>query len=122
MKFYASREYQPRCHTLFEHYQNKIKTLLPSAVIEHIGASSIPNAISKGDLDICISVTQTEFDGAIQKLITLNFLEKKETLRTNQLCMLESLNNDDVALQLIVKGSEFESFIFLEMPLESLLN
>ncbi|RZG77815.1 GrpB family protein [Acinetobacter sp. WCHAc060025] len=111
MKFYASEEYQPHCQKLFEHYQRKIKLVIPNALIEHIGASSIPHAISKGDLDIYIAVEQFVFENAIQKLITLNFQEKKETLRTHQLCMLESLNNDEVALQLIVKGSEFESFI-----------
>ena len=111
MKFYSAEEYQPQCHALFEHYQSKIQALLPNAHIEHIGASSIPNAISKGDLDIYIAVTQAEFDEAISKLHTLNFQEKSEMLRTNQLCMLESLNHDDVAFQLIVKGSEFESFI-----------
>ena len=111
MKFYLSEEYQPQCNKLFEYYQSKIKALLPSAVIEHIGASSIPHTISKGDLDIYIAVTQSEFNESIEKLLNLNFQEKKETLRTDQLCMLESLNDDDVALQLIVKDSEFESFI-----------
>lgn len=54
---------------------------------------------------------QSEFNDAIQKLYGLNFQEKLATLRTDQLCMLESLNGDDVSFQLVVKGSEFESFI-----------
>ena len=111
MKFYLAEEYQSQCKVLFEYYQTQISTVLPYAKIEHIGASSIPHAISKGDLDIYIAVSQSEFNNAIQKLWTLNFREKLETLRTNQLCMLESQNGDDVAFQLIVKGSEFESFI-----------
>ncbi|CAM3485341.1 hypothetical protein PAMA111031_04255 [Paraphotobacterium marinum] len=41
---------------LFEKYKNKIQSILPKAKIEHIGSSSIPNAISKGDLDILIGV------------------------------------------------------------------
>lgn len=111
MRFYLAEEYQPLCHARFAYYQTQIKALLTNAEIEHIGASSIPNAISKGDLDIYIAVDQSEFNDAIQKLYGLNFQEKLATLRTDQLCMLESLNGDDVAFQLVVKGSEFESFI-----------
>lgn len=111
MRFYLAEEYQPLCHARFAYYQTQIKALLTNAEIEHIGASSIPNAISKGDLDIYIAVDQSEFNDAIQKLCHLNFQEKLATLRTDQLCMLESLNGDDVAFQLVVKGSEFESFI-----------
>ena len=118
MKFYLAEEYQARCKELFEYYRTQIEVLLPHASIEHIGASSIPQAISKGDLDIYIAVSQSEFDDAIQKLCRLNFQEKLETLRTNQLCMLESQNNDDVAFQLIVKGSEFESFIIFRDQLK----
>lgn len=111
MRFYFAEEYQPQCNARFAYYQTQIKALLTNAEIEHIGASSIPNAISKGDLDIYIAVDQSEFNDAIQKLCHLNFQEKLATLRTDQLCMLESLNGDDVAFQLVVKGSEFESFI-----------
>lgn len=111
MRFYLAEEYQPLCHARFAYYQTQIKALLTNAEIEHIGASSIPSAISKGDLDIYIAVDQSEFNDAIQKLYGLNFQEKLATLRTDQLCMLESLNGDDVAFQLVVKGSEFESFI-----------
>ncbi|MFW1736504.1 GrpB family protein [Acinetobacter sp. ULE_I001] len=111
MRFYLAEEYQPQCNARFAYYKTQINALLINAKIEHIGASSIPNAISKGDLDIYIAVDQSEFNDAIQKLYRLNFQEKLETLRTDQLCMLESLNGDDVAFQLVVNGSEFESFI-----------
>lgn len=111
MRFYLAEEYQPQCNARFAYYQTQIKALLTNAEIKHIGASAIPNAISKGDLDIYIAVDQSEFNDAIQKLYHLNFQEKLAPLRTDQLCMLESLNGDDVAFQLVVKGSEFESFI-----------
>ncbi|MFW1981588.1 GrpB family protein, partial [Acinetobacter baumannii] len=39
------------------------------------------------------------------------FIEKQNTLRTNELCMLESLNNADVAFQVVVTGSIFTFFL-----------
>lgn len=76
-----------------------------------IGSSAIPNAFSKGDLDIYIEVLPDQFEFAIEQLKTLNFIEKQNTLRTNELCMLESLNNDDVAFQVVVTGSIFTFFL-----------
>ncbi|MCY3120666.1 GrpB family protein, partial [Acinetobacter baumannii] len=99
MIFFEPEQYQKRCTQLFNLYRKQISALLPSAQIEHIGSSAIPNAFSKGDLDIYIEVLPDQFEFAIEQLKTLNFIEKQNTLRTNELCMLDSLNNDDVAFQ-----------------------
>ncbi|MFW1837368.1 GrpB family protein [Acinetobacter gyllenbergii] len=110
MHFFSAPEYQPNCTQLFDDYKNKIQPLIPFAVIEHIGSSAIPNAISKGDLDIYIEVPAHRFIDAIQQLQRLNFKEKLDTLRTHELCMFESQQHD-VALQIVVTGSEFCNFI-----------
>ncbi|MDX8275457.1 GrpB family protein [Acinetobacter pittii] len=111
MVFLEPEQYQQRCAQLFNSYQKDISTLLPFAKIEHIGSSAIPNAISKGDLDIYIEVMSEQFEFAIEQLKTLNFIEKQNTLRTHELCMLESLNNDDVAFQIVVTDSVFTFFL-----------
>ncbi|MDB9681181.1 GrpB family protein, partial [Acinetobacter baumannii] len=54
MIFFEPEQYQKRCTQLFNLYRKQISALLPSAQIEHIGSSAIPNAFSKGDLDIYI--------------------------------------------------------------------
>lgn len=64
-------------HSTFNSYQKEISTLLPFAKIEHIGSSAIPNAISKGDLDIYIEVIPEQFEFVIEQLKTLNFIENK---------------------------------------------
>ncbi|MFX6048520.1 GrpB family protein, partial [Acinetobacter baumannii] len=87
--------------------------------IEHIGSSAVPNAISKGDLDIYIEVKSEQFEFAIEQLKTLNFIEKQNTLRTDELCMLESLNNDDVAFQVVVTDSVFTFFLTFRNKLMS---
>ncbi|MFD2176511.1 GrpB family protein [Veronia pacifica] len=111
MQFYSAEEYQPSCQALYQRYQHEIQALLPDAVIEHIGASSIPEAISKGDLDILVGVNGKDLENAVTILTTLGFKEKSDTLRTPELCMLESTSGEDVAFQVVAHGAEFECFI-----------
>ncbi|WP_368572539.1 GrpB family protein, partial [Acinetobacter baumannii] len=61
MIFFEPEQYQQRCTQLFSLYRKQISALLPSAQIEHIGSSAIPNAFSKGDLDIYIEVLPDQF-------------------------------------------------------------
>ncbi|MCU4360905.1 MULTISPECIES: GrpB family protein [Acinetobacter] len=119
MIFLEPEQYQQRCTQLFNSYQKEISTLLPFAKIEHIGSSAIPNAISKGDLDIYVEVKSDQFEFAIAQLKTLNFIEKQNTLRTHELCMLESLNDDDVAFQIVVTDSVFTFFLTFKNKLIS---
>lgn len=111
MIFLEPEQYQQNCIDLFNSYKKNISSLLPFAKIEHIGSSAIPNTISKGDLDIYIEVMSDQFEFAIEQLKTLNFIEKQNTLRTHELCMLESMNDDEVAFQIVVADSVFTFFL-----------
>ncbi|NOH33473.1 GrpB family protein [Vibrio chagasii] len=111
MQFYPAEQYQAACHEMFERYERDIKKRLPNARVEHVGASSIPLAVSKGDLDIFVGVELKELEDAVERLTALGFKEKLDTLRTPELCMLESISSEDVALQVVANGSEFESFL-----------
>lgn len=111
MKFFDAEEYQLLCQALFSEYQRKILAVLPQARIEHIGASSIPNAVSKGDLDIFVGVDKPSLEASVTALKSLGCEEKQDTLRTGELCMLESVNDDDVAIQVVANGSQFEFFL-----------
>lgn len=110
MKFYEANEYQDRINFLFELYKSKINSILPNARIEHIGSSSVPGAISKGDLDIFIGVEPKALEGAVIALGNIGFFEKENTLRTHELCMLES-NEPNIALQVVANNSKYEFFI-----------
>ena len=110
MKFLHPEDYQEKCSLRFSYYKDEICKLVPKCKVEHIGASSIPNLISKGDLDIFIGVNKDEFENTITVLHQLNFQEKTGSLRTDELCMLES-KNENVAFQVVVNGSKYEFFI-----------
>lgn len=112
MKFLKASDYQPKVNSIFRILENELLEVLPKLRIEHIGSSSIPNAVSKGDLDVYISIRQSQFIEVLEIIKSIGFEEKKDTLRTDKLCMLVTDKYDyDVAIQLVVEGSEFENFI-----------
>lgn len=109
MKFYEQDDYQKRCADLFLRLQSEISAVLPSAQIEHIGSSSVPGVISKGDLDIYVGVDPQAHESAVLTLIGCGYKEKSDTLRTPELCML--IVQEDIALQVVAAGSQYEFFI-----------
>lgn len=112
MELLESSEYQPLASSIFEQVAEELSRLLPFARVEHVGASSVPGAISKGDLDICVVVAATSHSSAVEALQTAGYAIKVDTLRTADLCMLVSPRQDlDVALQVVAEGSQFESFV-----------
>ena len=105
-------DYQAQAASVFAFVATEASRLLPDAQVEHIGASAIPGAVSKGDLDICVLVAPQAHAQAVQTLRAAGYAIKADTLRTPALCMLLSPRTDmDVALQVVARGSEFEFFL-----------
>jgi GrpB-like predicted nucleotidyltransferase (UPF0157 family) len=96
---------------LFAVTRAALAKLLPGARVEHIGASAIEGAWSKGDLDVCVVVSAAQHASAIKLLQANGWHVKKDTLRTDQLCMLVSDEIADLALQLVAADSQFLFFI-----------
>ena len=112
MKFFRSEEYQPQINLIFDRVDNEIRELVSNARIEHIGASSIPGAISKGDLDIFVGVEKDRIEETIHLLNASGYWQKKDTLQTESLRVLETDKYGvDVAIQLVANESEFEMFL-----------
>ena len=121
MKFLEPENYQPAAAEIYRRLSLRIREVLPEAVIEHIGSSSVPGLISKGDLDVYVGVDFTVFEESIQKMESLGFTIKQNTLRTDSLCPFVSLDEQlDIGIQLVANGSQFESFLtFRELLLSS---
>ena len=111
MKFLKSNEYQKASMELFNLMEKKLRNSLPTARIEHIGASSVPGAISKGDLDIFVGLDNDRLEKGIQAISELGFEIKQNTLRTSELCMMESKTQDNLSVQVVANGSKFEFFL-----------
>lgn len=112
MKLLKYEEYSAKTNTIFNQLKLELLNILPVARVEHIGSSSIPNSLSKGDLDIFVGVNKDQHVEAIELIKTIGFTEKIDTFKSNELCMLTTDRFDyDVAIQVVANGSEFESFI-----------
>ena len=112
MRLLKPSDYQEQAASVFASVSSEVSWLLPDAALEHIGASAIPDAVSKGDLDICVLVAPQAHAQAVQALQAAGYVIKADTLRAPALCMLLSPRTDmDVALQVVAKGSEFEFFL-----------
>jgi len=112
VQVHAPRQYQERALAAFEDAELLLGAILPEARIEHIGASAIPGAYSKGDVDICVAVPRDRFLEALGVLGEAGFTLREGTLRTEQLCMLDAPDSEvPLAVQLIEAGSRYEFFM-----------
>lgn len=112
MKLLQPDQYQPAAVASFKAIAERIASVLPDAQVEHVGASSIPGAVSKGDLDVCVIVGRDRFAASLSRILGLGYQVKADTLRTDQLCMLIPLPPaDDHAIQLVEADSRFQFFL-----------
>lgn len=68
VRFKSSKEFSKGINKLFLNQKGKILKLLPYAKVKHIGSTSLPNALTKGDLDILVTVPAKNFKMAVRKL------------------------------------------------------
>lgn len=80
MQLFDSSNYQPQAATVFAAVADEVSRLLPDAQIEHIGASAIPSAVSKGDLDLCVLVAPQAHAQTVQALEAAGYAIKADTL------------------------------------------
>ena len=112
MEFVEQSKFLPRIEEIFDELSQRLRSILPDSRIEHVGSSSIPGTISKGDLDIFVGVSPLEFEQSISLVQSIGFYEKSDTMRTDSLRMMVSDDyKEDVAIQIVANGSEFECFI-----------
>ncbi|MGH7242005.1 MAG: GrpB family protein [Phycisphaerales bacterium] len=98
---------------LFRRERLRIQRRLPGAVIHHVGATSVRNLPTKGDLDIVVRVAPSELAAADRALSGLYNRNTKNT-RTDEFSSF--LNNDTsppLGVQLVAIGSEHDDFDLL---------
>ncbi len=107
----APRHYQERALAAFADAQLLLSAILPGARVEHVGASAIPGAYSKGDVDLCVAVPQDGFREALGVLGEAGFTLRAGTPRTEQHCLLDAPAGDvPLAVQLVESGPALASF------------
>ncbi len=110
LNFIPSNQISKEANSLFSKEKTKLLELFPNADVQHVGSTSIPGSLTKGDLDINIRVSKEDFD------ITLNSL--KQIYEVNQpenwTKTFASFKNNNMEIplgvQLTVKNSEYDDF------------
>ena len=62
----------------FAEHRERIARRLPAAEIEHVGSTSIPGALTKGDLDLLVRVDVVGFDPAVTALRAMYAVHQPE--------------------------------------------
>ena len=111
----APRHYQDQATAAYEDAELLLSSILPDARIEHVGASAIAGAYSRGGVDVCVAVPREAFDEALGVLCEAGCVPR--SLRpqddgADRLAMLVAPHVDvPVLLRLIESGSGHESLM-----------
>lgn len=99
---------------IFEEQKVKIMQLLPYAGVQHIGSTSIPNSVTKGDLDLVIRVPREEFKHAAEELKSIYDINQPENWSDTFASFKDEKNlGIDFGVQLVVKDSKSDDFVTL---------
>lgn len=95
----------------FELWRAAFQPSLPAgADIQHVGATSIPGALTKGDLDIAVRVAATDF-AAAQAVLDTRHVQNLQSVRDGAFAAYEADGFPmPVGVQLVVRGSRLDVF------------
>ncbi len=112
MRFVPVEEIQETADTEFERYRELLLELLPGANVQHVGSTAVPGSITKGDLDIQVSVSGGDFENAKAVLRSRFNPRHENTIWTDGFASFEDHANPaiPVGIQLTVVGSAYDDF------------
>lgn len=112
--FRPSSDFTDLANKIFEEQKRKIIERLPSADIQHVGSTSIPNSLTKGDLDITVRVPAEKFKQATDVLKSMYEINQPE----NWSEVFASFKDEkslgiDFGVQLVIQNSKSDDFVKL---------
>ena len=108
----AARHYQDHATAAYEDAELLLSSILPDARIEHVGASAIPGAYSRGGVDVCVAVPREAFDESLGVLCEAGYLPRSRDDGADRLAVLVAPHvHVPVMLRLIESGSSHESLM-----------
>lgn len=100
------RELRASVAAAVREHSRRIRVRLPGAEIEHVGSTSIPGALTKGDLDLLVRVDDAEFAAAVVELRELYAVHQPENWTPTYASFVDPTAADPpVGVQLAVRGS-----------------
>ncbi|MGI6855089.1 GrpB family protein [Mesorhizobium sp. 1B3] len=96
---------------LFDEVKRELSSNLPSdAQVLHVGATSIPGCLTKGDLDIVVRVDASEF-AAAETYLASRFSRNESSARSHEFAAFEDPDRaPPLGVQLTAKGGSFDIF------------
>jgi GrpB-like predicted nucleotidyltransferase (UPF0157 family) len=96
----------------FDEMRAQLEELLPRARIEHVGSTSVPGSITKGDLDICVLVGPGAFESA-EGVLANRFSRNAGSDRTDSFAsfVAAAVGRIPVGIQLVLRGGQEDDFL-----------
>ncbi len=119
LRFRPSAELWPLVDRAFQRHSRDVGLLLPGAGIEHVGATAVPGALTRGDLDLLVRVAPDDF-GTAAAVLHERF---EPDQRENWTATFASFRDREaqgpaVGVQLVARGSRVEAaFVALHRAL-----
>lgn len=112
MHLTTSEALAPQVRAILPRLAEQIAAVLPGVEVHHIGATAIPGALTKGDLDVVLRVDHEQFQAAVAALRTRFDVRQPE----NWDATFASFGTDTafdlpVGVQLVIKDSEADFFL-----------
>ena len=110
----AASDLLPQVQRVLARVTPQLRRLLPNAEIDHIGATAIPGAITKGDIDLVVRIAPAAFQAAVE-ILSAHFGIKQ---RENWTPAFASFGDDHgyplpLGIQLVAKNAEPDFLTFL---------
>jgi GrpB-like predicted nucleotidyltransferase (UPF0157 family) len=107
MKFRPEEEIRESVGAVFAEHRVAIEKLLPEAEVEHVGATAVPGAWTKGDLDLLVRVPDQHFDSAVTALQRRYAIHQPENWTPKFASFKQEPEGEiPVGVQLVIAGSK----------------
>ncbi|MBI5757917.1 MAG: GrpB family protein [Planctomycetales bacterium] len=110
--FQPSPEFRERTAAVFEDVRRQILEGSPPVQVEHIGATSVPGAVTKGDLDLLVRTEKQDFAETVDRLTKLYAIHQPENWSEEFASFKDESRADlPVGVQVVAAGLAVDHFV-----------
>jgi GrpB-like predicted nucleotidyltransferase (UPF0157 family) len=104
-------EVRDLAETVFHEHRDAVLAIVPDAEVEHVGATAVPGALTKGDVDLVVRVRGPDFAAAVEALRGRYAVHQPHNW-TPTLASFKAPHATglEVGIQLVVEGSDADGF------------
>jgi GrpB-like predicted nucleotidyltransferase (UPF0157 family) len=110
VRFRRASELWPLADRAFQRHSREIRSLIPAAEVEHVGATAVPGSLTTGDVDLLVRVPGADFRGAATALRRRYDVDQPANWTETFASFAEAQEGDlPVGVQLVVAGSRVDA-------------